>query len=117
MRILSTIIQPLIRSRASIPLSLETVELQGHLIWMDQIAFGFWQRGKHPDATSLDCRTLILLVIYAKPPSRFVFLRDNPQQNGVSLLTPVSDSVFIALSDGTIHFAPHGSSLNHNLIG
>ena len=49
--------------------------------------------------------------------SLFVFPRDNPQQNGVSLLTPVSDSVFIALSDGTIHFAPHGSSLNHNLIG
>ena len=24
---------------------------------------------------------------------------------------------FIALSDCTIHFAPHGSLLNHNLIG
>ena len=39
------------------------------------------------------------------------------EQNGVSLLTPVSDSVFIALSDGAIHFACHGSPLNHNLIG
>ena len=47
----------------------------------------------------------------------FVFLIADPQQNDVSLLTPVSDSVFIALSDGTIHFAPHGSLLNHNLIG
>ena len=45
----------------------------------------------------------------------FVFPRDNPQQNGVSLLT-VSDSVFIALSYGTIHFALHGSPLNHNLV-
>ena len=34
-----------------------------------------------------------------------------------SLLTPVSDLVFNALSDGTIHFALYGSSLNHNLIG
>ena len=49
--------------------------------------------------------------------SLFVFLRDDPQQNGVKLLTPVSDLVFNALSDGTIHFALYGSSLNHNLIG
>ena len=45
------------------------------------------------------------------------FQRDDPQQNGVKLLTPVSDSVFNALSNGTIHFAMYGSSLNHNLIG
>ena len=49
--------------------------------------------------------------------SLFVFLRDDPQQNGVKLSTPVSDLVFNALSDGTIHFAPHGSLLNRNLIG
>ena len=49
--------------------------------------------------------------------SLFVFLRDDPQQNGVKLLTPVSDLVFYALSDGAIHFALYGSSLNHNLIG
>ena len=47
----------------------------------------------------------------------FVFQRDDPRQNGVKLLTPVSDLVFNALSDGTIHFALYGSSLNHNLIG
>ena len=47
----------------------------------------------------------------------FVFQRDDPQQNGVKLLTPVSDSAFNALSDGSIHFALYGSSLNHNLIG
>ena len=47
----------------------------------------------------------------------FVFQRDHPQQNGVKLLTPVSDLVFDALSDGTIRFALYGSSLNHNLIG
>ena len=69
-KILSTIIQPLIRFRASILLSLETVKLQGHLIWMDQIAFGFWQQGKHPDATSLDCRTEIFLVILCKTSLR-----------------------------------------------
>ena len=43
----------------------------------------------------------------------FVFLSDNSQQNGVSLLTPVSDSVFIALSDGTFLFSLHGSFKNH----
>ena len=37
----------------------------------------------------------------------FVFPRDNPQQNVLSLLTPGSDSVTIALSDGMIHFALH----------
>ena len=47
----------------------------------------------------------------------FVFQSDDPQQNGVKLLTPVSSLVFIALSDGTIHFALYGSSHNHNLIG
>ena len=47
----------------------------------------------------------------------FVFQRDDPQQNGGKLLTPVSDSVFNALSDGTIHFAPYGSLNNHHLIG
>ena len=47
----------------------------------------------------------------------FVFQRDDPRQNGVKLLTPVSDLVFNALSDGTIYFALYGSSLNHNLIG
>ena len=35
------------------------------------------------------------------------------EQNGVSLLTPVSDSVFIALSDGTFLFSLHGSFKNH----
>ena len=44
--------------------------------------------------------------------SLFIFLRDDPEQNGVKLLTPVID----ALSDGTIHFALYGSSLNQNLI-
>ena len=47
----------------------------------------------------------------------FVFLRDDPKQNGVKLLTPVFDLVFNDLSDGTIHFALYGSSLNHILIG
>ena len=51
------------------------------------------------------------------PASLFVFQRDDPQQNGVKLLTPVSDLVFDALSDGTIHFSLYSNrSLNHNLI-
>ena len=54
---------------------------------------------------------------HLKHISLFVFQRDDPQQNGVKLLTPVSSLVFNALSDGTIHFAMYGSSLNHNLIG
>ena len=46
-----------------------------------------------------------------------VFLADNPQQNGVWLLTLVSEPVFNALSYGTNHFAPYGSLNNHHLIG
>ena len=49
--------------------------------------------------------------------SLFVFQRDDPKQNGVKLLTLVSDLVFNALSHGTIHLALYGSSLNQNLIG
>ena len=32
-------------------------------------------------------------------------------------MTPVSEPVFNALSDGTNHFAPYGSLNNHHLIG
>ena len=45
--------------------------------------------------------------------SLFVFLIGSCKQNGVSLLTPVSDSIFIALSDGTFLFSLHGSFKNH----
>ena len=65
-------------------------------------------RGVFPDNASRDI---------GPPGSLFVFLRDDLQQNGVKLLTPVSDLVFNALSNGTIHFALYGSSLNLNLIG
>ena len=47
----------------------------------------------------------------------FVFSKLGPKQNAGSLLTPVSDTVFYALSHGTLGFALHGSSLNHFLIG
>ena len=40
-----------------------------------------------------------------------------PKQNAGSLLTPVSDAVFYALSHGAPGFALHGSSFNHFLIG
>ena len=44
--------------------------------------------------------------------SLFVFAISGYEQNGVSLLTPVSDSVLIALSDGTFLFSLHGSFKN-----
>ena len=47
----------------------------------------------------------------------FVFSIDGLKQNAGSLLTPVSYTVFYALSYGTLGFALHGSFLNHFLIG
>ena len=47
----------------------------------------------------------------------FVFSIDGPKQNAGSLLTPVSNIDFYALSSGTLGFALHGSSVNHFLIG
>ena len=47
----------------------------------------------------------------------FVFSMVVPKQNAGSLLTPVSDTVFYALSYGNLGFALHGSYLNHFLIG
>ena len=43
----------------------------------------------------------------------FVFMIGSCEQNGVSLLRPVSESVFIALSDGTFLLSLHGSFKNH----
>ena len=43
----------------------------------------------------------------------FVFSIDGPKQNATSLLTPVSNIVFYALSSGTLGFALHGSFNNH----
>ena len=47
----------------------------------------------------------------------FVFLKSDPKQNARSLLTPVSDPAFHALSHGSLSFALHGSFFNHFLIG
>ena len=47
----------------------------------------------------------------------FVFSLVGPKQNARSRLTPVSDTVFDALSHGTLSFALHGTYLNHFLIG
>ena len=41
----------------------------------------------------------------------------DPKQNVNSFMTPVSDSVFNALSHGSLGFAFHGSFFNHSLIG
>ena len=57
-------------------------------------------------------RTQGLVVI-----SLSVFLIGSCEQNGVSLLTLDSDSVFIALSVGTFLFSPRGSFKNHRHKG
>ena len=54
---------------------------------------------------------------FSQAKSLFVFSIVGPKQNAGSLLTPVSDTVFDALSHGTLGFALHGSYLNHFLIG
>ena len=48
-----------------------------------------------------------------KLSSLFVFSIDGPKRNATSLLTPVSNIVFHALSSGTLGFALHGSFNNH----
>ena len=58
-----------------------------------------------------------LTLFQAFNESLFVFSIVGPKQNAGSLLTPVSDTVFNALSHGTLGFALHGSSFNHFLIG
>ena len=59
----------------------------------------------------LNCRS----EIFTK--SLFVFLKSDPKQNARSLLTPVSDPAFHALSHSSLSFALHGSFFNHFLIG
>ena len=49
--------------------------------------------------------------------SLFVFSIADPKQNVNSFMTPFSDSVFYALSHGSLGFAFHGSFFNHVLIG
>ena len=44
----------------------------------------------------------------------FVFSIGNPKQNVNSFMTPVSDSVFNALSHGGLGFVLHGSPINHH---
>ena len=50
-------------------------------------------------------------------PSLFVFSIGGSKQNVKSFWTPVSESVFYALSNGSIAFAFHGSFFNHFLNG
>ena len=47
----------------------------------------------------------------------FVFSMHGPKQNAGSLLTPISYTVFDAISHGTLGFALLGSYLNQFLIG
>ena len=49
--------------------------------------------------------------------SLLVFSIDGSKQNAGSLLTPVSNTVFHALSHGTFGFTLHGSLFNQVLIG
>ena len=54
--------------------------------------------------------------VNAIPPSLFVFLLSDPKQNARSLLTPVSGTVFKALSHSSLGFALHGSFLTIFLL-
>ena len=54
---------------------------------------------------------------YRLPYVTVCFLESDPKQNAGSLLTPVSDPAFHALSYGSLSFALHGSFFNHSLIG
>ena len=47
----------------------------------------------------------------------FVFSIGDPKQNVNSFMTLFSDSVFYALSHGSLGFAFYGSFFNHSLIG
>ena len=58
-----------------------------------------------------------LTLFQAFNESLLVFSIVGPKQNAGSLLTPVSDTVFNALSHGTLGFALHGSFFSHFLIG
>ena len=49
--------------------------------------------------------------------NRFVFSMVGPPRKAGSLLTPVSDTVFDALSHGTLCFVLHGSYLSPFQIG
>ena len=49
--------------------------------------------------------------------SLFVFSIGGSKQNVKSFWTPVSETVFYALSHGSLGFALHGSFFNHLLIG
>ena len=50
------------------------------------------------------------------PSALFVFSISDRKQNARSLLTPVSDPDFYALSCGTFGSALHGSFFNHFLL-
>ena len=76
------------------------------------------------ETASIEC----VLTLFSTPPKKighcceklntitssplFVFSIDGPKQNAGSLLTPVSDTVFYALSHGTRGFVFHGSFNN-----
>ena len=47
-------------------------------------------------------------------PSLFVFSIGDPKQNVNSFMTPVYDSVFNALSHGSLGFVLHGSPINRH---
>ena len=66
------------------------------------------------------CPYVLIFRINALPfelKSLFVFTMVGPKQNAGSLLTPDSDTVFGAFSQGTLCFDLHGSYLNHFLQG
>ena len=80
-----------------------------------------WQVEAEPSLLKHHVRSLTQLYsvdfLTIKDQPLFVFSMVGPKQNAGPLSTPVSDTVFDALSHGTLGFALHGSYLNHFLIG
>ena len=68
--------------------------------------------GDYPPPEPVKCLLLVDMT-----NSLFVFSIGGTKQNARSLLTPVSDTVFNALSHGSLGFAFHGGFFNHFLIG
>ena len=79
-------------------------------------SLGFWvrrwyfqtERGSNPEP--LPSEEVALST--PQTPPLFVFLIDGLKQNVKSLLTPVSGTVFHALSNGSLHFVLHRSLIN-----
>ena len=60
---------------------------------------------------------ICIVTLMSLTGTQFVFSIGDSKQNFKSFWTPVSETVFYALSHGSLGFALHGSFFNHLLIG